>query len=99
MEQKRLVAVCFPVKLDDDRTLRGTDACGQTLTFEDYLDEGDMVGLGEIPEDCEDRDPRPPYGNVVRKDDGLWIVERTEEEEHERTRRAIEAAQGVTPDG
>jgi hypothetical protein len=83
------VTVAFPIKLDDDRTLRGTDAAGTTITFDDYLHEGETVGLGEIPEDCEDRDPRPPYGKVVRKEDGLWVVERTDEEERARTQELL----------
>jgi hypothetical protein len=92
------MGVEFPIKLDDDRTLRGTDAAGNTITFEDYLHEGEMVGLGEIPEECEDRDPRPPYGNVVRKEDGLWVVERGDEEERARTEKLLRRPIADTPE-
>lgn len=86
-------------KLDDERPLRATRPDGTTVTFDDYLYEGETVGLGEIPEDSEDRDGRPPYGRVVRFPDGLWIVPNTDEQERERTGRLLaEAARMSGPD-
>jgi protein-tyrosine-phosphatase len=79
-------------KVDDDYPCRARKPDGGEFVFDDLIHEGDEVGLGEIPEDCEDRDPRPPYGRVLRESDGLWIVVNTVGEERERTLRLLRAS-------
>jgi hypothetical protein len=79
----------FPIKLNDAYTCQGFDAKGESMVFDDLLYEGEIVGVGEVPEDYEDREARAPFGNVVRKPDGLWIVERTKAEEAHRHRRVL----------
>ncbi len=78
-------------KVDDDYPVTATKPDGGEFVFDDLIHEGDEVGLGPIPEDCEDRDGRPPYGLVVRESDGLWIVVNTDAEERERSQRTIDA--------
>jgi hypothetical protein len=75
-----------PAKVDDDRTLSVTGADGRGHVFDDFLYEGELVCLRSETED-------PPYGRVVRKDDGLWIVALTEFEEAERSRSVLAASQ------
>lgn len=57
----------YPIKLDDDYPCRGHDALGELQTFNDLLEEGMEVGPefdGEVF----------TTGEVVRRDDGLWVV-------------------------
>lgn len=59
--------LAYPIKLNDDYPCQGTDALGETQTFDDLLREGMSVGPiidGDIH----------PTGEVVRKADGLWVV-------------------------
>lgn len=92
LEDVELVDRVFPMKLDEDR-INAVGPLGESMTFDDFLDIGDEVGIGPIPEDAEDRDPRPPFGVVERRPDGLWLRAYTEKEETERTRRIIDKAQ------
>lgn len=61
----------FPVKLNDRYTCQGTDASGIAVTFDDLLGEGDLVASAITDHGGE----YGPYGEVRRKDDGLWIEE------------------------
>lgn len=61
----------LPIKLNDDYTCQGRDARGESVVFDDLLREGDEVAdhqdeLGNL---------YGPMHPVVRRDDGLWIVE------------------------
>ena len=69
---------CFlacPAKVWDSYTCQVTGADGRGSTFDDLLSEGDLVSLKN------DHSEDSPYGRVVRKDDGLWIVALTYAEE------------------
>jgi hypothetical protein len=59
--------LAYPIKLDDDYPCQGTDAFGETQTFDDLLTEGMSVGP-KVGDDVF------PTGVVVRRDDGLWAV-------------------------
>lgn len=63
-------AVEYPVKLHDAYPCQGIDAAGRGVTYFDLLDEGDRVGE---PVPGDPLNAFPPYGRVVRRDDGLWI--------------------------
>jgi hypothetical protein len=75
-------------RIDPD-CLTATSPDGREVVFDDLLEHGQRVGLGAIPEDCEDRDGRPPYGRVVRDSFGLWIVPFTDAEERERNEKLL----------
>lgn len=58
-----------PAKVSDSYPCSAVGTDGREHTFDDLLVEGQLVSLrGNHSED-------PPYGRVVRKDDGLWIDE------------------------
>lgn len=59
----------LPVKLNDDYTCQGRDADGVSVVFEDLLSEGERVATLTV-----DDDHFGPFGVVVRRDDGLWIL-------------------------
>ena len=59
--------LAYPIKLDDDHPCRGVDALGELQTFNDLLREGMVIGP-EVDGDVF------PTGEVVRRDDGLWVV-------------------------
>lgn len=73
----------FPIKLDDDYTLRGTGPSGETIVFGDFIYEGEEVGqsIEGGSNVCG------PYGRVVRKDDGLWVIACTDAGPQERARQ------------
>ncbi len=57
----------YPIELDTDRPLRGWDATGSSIVFDDFLSEGMRVGP-QIGDDVF------PDATVVRHKDGtLWI--------------------------
>lgn len=58
----------FPWKVHDAYPCSAWTPSGERLYFEDLLVEGQRVGHG----DGEDN-VYPPYGRVVRREDGLWI--------------------------
>jgi hypothetical protein len=59
----------LPVKLNDAYTCQGRDARGASIGFDDLLSEGERVATASRGDD-----QWGPYGVVVRRDDGLWIV-------------------------
>ena len=60
----------LPVKLHDGYSCQGVDADGVYVTYGDLLSEGERVASTDDGEgNCWG-----PYGVVVRKADGLWIV-------------------------
>lgn len=63
----------YPIKLDDDYPCRGTDADGGTVVYPDLLAEGDRCGPA-APEDVDGGEAVFIDAEVVRKDDGLWVV-------------------------
>jgi hypothetical protein len=68
-----------PAKVYDDYTCQVTGADGKDHYYDDLLFEGQLVSIrGNHSED-------PPYGRVVRKEDGLWIEALTDEEERGRS--------------
>lgn len=70
--------LAYPIKLDDDYPCRGRDALGELQTFNDLLTEGMEVGPeldGEVF----------ATGEVVRRDDGLWVVAQLSSKQHEGT--------------
>jgi hypothetical protein len=65
------VANAFPWKVNDAYPCTATTPGGETLHFEDLLQEGQRVGRG----DGEDN-VYPQYGIVVRREDGpcmTWV--------------------------
>lgn len=68
--QANTAASDFPWKVvDDDYPTSARTPGGEVLHFEDLLAEGQKIahsGDGE-------GNTYPPYGIVVRRDDGLWI--------------------------
>lgn len=70
----------FPIKLNDDYTCQGEGPNGENIVFGDLLYEGEEVGrsIEGGSNVCG------PYGRVVRKDNGLWVIACTDEEEAER---------------
>lgn len=79
-------------KIDDSYTCRATTPEGKHVVFDDLLFEGEEVGLGEVPENAQDREGRPPYGRVVRDADGLWVVPNTPKQEHQRLGEILESS-------
>ena len=67
----------FPVKLNDDYTCQGRDRDGEYCVFDDLLSEGDRVA--SLVD--EDGNTFGPFGVVVRKPNGLWIVATTTKED------------------
>lgn len=63
----------FPIKLNDDDPSLGRGSGGEVVFFgsSNPLTEGDEVG--GIQKDGDEYKPGPPFGVVVRKDDGLWV--------------------------
>lgn len=60
----------YPWKVvNDDYPTAVRTPGGEILHFEDLLVEGQRVGHGD-----GEGNVYPPYGRVVRRDDGLWIV-------------------------
>lgn len=58
----------FPWKVDDGYPCSAVTPSGERLHFEDLLAEGQKVGHGD-----GEGNVYPPFGIVVRRDDGLWI--------------------------
>lgn len=58
----------YPLKLDDAYPCRGRTPGGEELHFEELLVVGQRVGHGD-----GEGNVFPPYGVVVRRDDGLWV--------------------------
>lgn len=63
--------LAFPIKLNDNYTCQGHDANGDPVVFDDLLYEGQLVGSELLPDGSGDS--FPPYGRVVRREDGLWV--------------------------
>lgn len=59
----------YPWKVDDDYPCKARTQGGEILHFDDLLFEGQRIGHS----DGEDN-VYPPFGVVVRREDGLWIV-------------------------
>lgn len=75
----------FPWKvLNDDYPTDARTSSGEILHFDDVLAEGQRVGHGD-----GEGGVYPPYGRVVRRDDGLWI----EAEEPTEQSTAVEVGQ------
>ena len=63
----------YPIKLDDAYPCRGESADG-SVVFDDLLEEGQIVAAFQDA----DRNTYGPFGVVVRKGDGLWVIARAE---------------------
>lgn len=63
----------YPWKVDDDYPCKARTPGGEWLHFEDLLVEGQKVGHGD-----GEGNVYPPYGIVVRRDDGLWVEDEPE---------------------
>lgn len=65
----------FPIKLNDEYTCQGRDANGVYVGYDDLLSEGERVASMDDGEgNCWG-----PFGVVVRKADGLWIIAEREQ--------------------
>lgn len=67
------MTVKLPVKLNDAYPCQGKDAEGAYIAFDDLLDEGERVATLQVGDD-----QFGPFGVVVRREDGLWVVPETE---------------------
>jgi hypothetical protein len=72
----RMMTIDLPVKLNDQYTCQGRQPDGTSVFFEDLCTEGERVATRSRGDDVFG-----PYGIVVKREDGLWIV--PEEEIHE----------------
>ena len=62
--------LALPAKLDDEYPCGGTDANDEQFRFKDLLEVGERVGTT-----ADDKgNVWGPFGIVVKRDDGLWIV-------------------------
>jgi hypothetical protein len=64
----------LPCKLNPRYTCQGVDASGIAVTFDDLLNEGDLVATA-VTGEGDNQTEYGPYGEVVRRNGELWIEE------------------------
>lgn len=80
MKGTQMADLAYPIKLDE-YSCAGTDANGERVMWDDLLFEGQLTGPSHGHDNVF-----PPFGRVVKRDDGLWVEAAPDEDEKHRER-------------